>query len=64
MTAKMNVLLADAHWLAMRNPDLLPDDIKPGSHFGDRVLDLKSRIDLQKVEVPALIENEFHCPGV
>ena len=39
-----------------RDPDLLDDEIEPGDHLGDGVLDLEAGVHLDEVELAVLIE--------
>ena len=45
--------------------NLALDDVKPGDHFRDGVLDLDARIDLDEIELVAVqIEQKFDGAGV
>ncbi len=61
---KAHRLLSRAKLLALRNPNLLLDEIQPGEAFGDRMLDLKAGVHLEEVEAPIRRQNELHRPGV
>ena len=49
--------------LSRRDPQLPLDQVEPGNHLGDRVLDLQARIHLHEVEAPVLLGDEFHRAG-
>ena len=49
--------------LSCRDPQLPLDQVEPGNHLGDRVLDLQARIHLHEVEAPILLGDEFHRAG-
>ena len=51
-----HVLLAERKRRAGRDPDLLDDEVEPGDHFGDGVLDLEARVHLDEVELVVLVE--------
>ena len=53
-----------AQRLALRDADLALDDIDAGDEFGDRVLHLHARVDLDEVELAGLIHQEFDRAGV
>ncbi len=64
---------ADGHILLMKwepfsssDEDLLADEVEPGCHFGNWVLDLDAAVDLYEVEHPMLVDQEFvgSCTGV
>src|ERR1700704_6263913 len=58
-----DVGLSEAQLHAGRDANLLFDDIDPGHRFGDRMLDLQTRVDLEEEEL-ALAEDELHGAGV
>ena len=50
--------------LAVSHADLPRHQVKPGDHFGDRVLHLQPGIHLHEEELVAVrIVEEFHCAG-
>ena len=50
--------------LAGGDPDLLLDQVDPGDHLGDGVLDLDPGVDLDEVEVVVGVDQELAGPGV
>ena len=57
------VVLGERQRLAGRDPDLLGDEVEPGHHLGDRVLDLEPGVHLEEEEVAVLVE-ELDGAGV
>ena len=55
MTAARNLCLRKRQGLARRHPQLPLDEVKPGDHFGDRMLDLEPRVHLHEVEAAVLL---------
>src|SRR5262249_59901509 len=52
-------VLPIAEGLAGGDADLLVDEVEPGHHLGDRVLDLDARVHLDEVEVAAAVDEEL-----
>ena len=50
--------------LALGDADLALDDVDAGDEFGDRVLHLNARVDLDEVELAGLVHQELHRAGV
>ena len=59
VTNQHDVFLRERQFLAVRNTNLLTNEVDAGDHFRHRVLDLDPRIHLDEVEISILIE-EFH----
>src|SRR3989337_2813873 len=59
MAVEADVLLAERKRRTRRNPDLLDDEVEPGDHLRDGVLDLEPGIHLDEVELAPLVE-ELH----
>ena len=58
------VLLRDRKRLARGDPQLLADQIDPGDHLRDAVLDLKPRVHLEEaVRLPLLVDEELAGRG-
>src|SRR5271166_2419645 len=53
VSAQNEVLLAERHRLAGRDPDLPFDEIEPGHRLGHRMLDLEARVHFDEEEVTA-----------
>src|SRR6185436_9838330 len=53
VAAKLDVLLTDRELLAGGDPDLLANDVEPGDHLGDAVLDLNAGVHLEEEVVLA-----------
>jgi hypothetical protein len=51
-----DVLLLDRERQARSDPDLLVDEVDPGDHLGDRMLDLDSGVHLDEIELAILVE--------
>ena len=51
VASRNDVRLAKAQALAVRHADLLGDEVEPGDHLGDGMLDLQARIHLEEVEL-------------
>ena len=64
MAAELDVRLAEAERLAGRDPDLGRDEVDPGQHLGDRVLDLDPAVDLDEVEVAVGVDEELERADV
>ena len=56
VAVQADILLAEAQLLPCRNADLPLDQVQPGHHLGDGVLDLQAGVHLHKVELPVLIQ--------
>jgi hypothetical protein len=64
VSSEHDVILRERKWLALRNAQLRADDVDAGDHFGDRVLDLNSSVELKKQEVSAHnIDKKLHRSG-
>ena len=63
-TVSANVLLSLAKALAVSDFDLLVNQINPGNHFRDGMLNLKACIHLQEIEIALGIHQEFNRPGI
>src|SRR5690242_14139700 len=63
VTAELDVLLPHRERLAERDEDLLADEIEPGDHLGDGVLDLDSRVHLHEEVVAVAREQSLDRPG-
>ena len=50
--------------LAACDANLPLDEIDPGHHLGNRVLDLQPRVHLEEEEPPVLVEQELDGAGV
>jgi hypothetical protein len=48
--------------LAQGDLDLRTDEVEPQRLLGDRVLDLKPRVHLEKIEIPPLVQQELDRP--
>src|SRR6266568_3173495 len=64
MAFEMNVLFGKVERLAHRDEDLLLDQIDPGDLFGDGMLDLDALVDLEEIEIAAVIDQELHRAGI
>ncbi len=64
VTVLPQVFLRERQRLTGGDENLRPYQILPGDHLGHGMLDLKSRVDLQKVECAIRIENELDRAGV
>ena len=51
-----DLLLAERQRRAGRDPDLLDDEIEPGDHLGDGVLDLEARVHFDEIELAVLVQ--------
>ena len=60
MTVQLQFFLAQWQRLARGYPDLPFHKIKPGHHFGHRMLNLQTRVHLHEVEAAILIGNELN----
>ena len=49
-----DVVLSQPKWQPFGHGELLGDQVEPGDHLGDRVLDLDAGVHLQEVEGPPL----------
>jgi hypothetical protein len=52
VAGEQDVVLGDAQRIPLSDPDLLRDQVEPGDRFGDRVLNLDTRVHLEEVERP------------
>src|SRR5262249_16810297 len=52
VASRYDVGLAEAQTFSIRHPDLLRDEVEPGDHLSDGVLDLQARIHLEEIEFP------------
>ena len=59
----LNVALGYGKFFTGSDFDLLFDQVDSGDKFGDRVLDLKARVHLKKIEIALLVGNELDRPG-
>ena len=57
MAVEAHVLLAERKRGSRRDPDLLDDEVEPGDHLGDGVLDLQPRVHLDEVELAPSYRN-------
>jgi hypothetical protein len=57
MAPELDVLLRDRELLAAGDKQLLPDDVDPGHHLGDAVLDLDAGVHLQEEVLVALLQS-------
>ena len=64
VAGQRDLLLGQRQRLARRDPELPLDQIEPGDHLGDRMLDLKTRVHLHEIERAALIHQELDRAGV
>jgi len=51
-----HVLLADRQRFTGRNPQLQLDEVQPGDHLGDRMLDLQAGVHLQEVVLGGVLD--------
>src|SRR5215831_8798670 len=56
VAVEAHILLTERQRRARRDPDLLDDEVEPGNHLGDGVLDLKPRVHLDEVELASFVE--------
>ena len=56
----LDVGLRERQLLAGRDPDHPLDEVEPGDHLGDRMLDLQPRVHLEEVEAAVLADDELH----
>ena len=61
--ARLGGPVAEGERPALGDPDLLGHQVQAGHHLGHRVLDLEPRVDLEKVELAARIEDELDRAG-
>src|SRR5256885_14116965 len=64
MTTRTDVALIDAQGEPAGDAELLADDVDPGDHLGDRMLDLHARVHLEEVEAAVRPEQELDGAGV
>ena len=64
MAGERDRILCEKEWLARRDFNLQADKVEPGHALGDGMLDLQSRIHLQKEERFTCIEEEFDRPRI
>ena len=61
--AKVQRVLHERQRLARRDPQLPLDQVEPGNHFGDRMLDLQARVHLHEVEQSGFVDDELDGAG-
>src|SRR5437868_786902 len=64
MASQPDIRLREPQRLARRHSDLRLDEIKTGHQLRDRVLDLQTRVHLEKVEVALAINQELDGASV
>ena len=64
MALNAQLLLAEGKRLALGDPNLLTDQVQARDLFRHRVLDLQSRVHLEKVEVGVFVQHELDGSGV
>src|SRR5450756_1758847 len=65
MPVNAHVVLRQAQRSIRSNKNLFSDDVHPGDHLRDRMLDLDASVHFQKIEsVSILIDNKFDGAGV
>ncbi len=57
------LLLGERERLAGRDPELPLDEVEPGDHLGDRVLDLQPGVHLHEEEGAGGVDDELHRAG-
>src|SRR5262249_59570157 len=58
------LLLLEVEPLAQRQPDTFLDQVDPGYHLGDSVLDLDARVHLDEIELAVGREQKLHRADV
>src|SRR5881396_603053 len=64
MTTRTDVALIDAQGEPAGDAELLADDVDPGDHLGDRMLDLHASVHLEEVEAAVRPEQELDGAGI
>src|SRR4030043_2057552 len=64
MTLGPDLLLPERQWVAGGDFELAFDQVDAGYHLRDRMFDLEARVDLQEIEVPVPVDDEFNGPGI
>jgi hypothetical protein len=55
VAVETHIFLAERERRAPGNPNLFNDEIEPGNHLRDRMLDLQPRVHLDEVELAAFV---------
>src|SRR5271168_559270 len=64
VAAQLDILLAQAQRLAGRDAHLHFDQVEPGNHFRDGMLDLEARVHFEEVEAALAVHQEFEGAGI
>ena len=59
VAGQRDLLLGERQRFTRRDSELPLDQIEPRDHFGDRMLDLKTRVHLHEIESALLIHQEL-----
>jgi hypothetical protein len=58
-----HVTLTQSQPFTGRNPELFPDQVETGDHFGYGVFNLKPGVHLEEVEIPVFVQKNSTVPA-